>query len=87
MQIFYDGLGPQERYLLDAARSDTFLSKFKDNAIELIKTLAENSHHNEGKLFGRGATLKGELIDTKLVEMGMLLERIKKMAKVQNLIL
>ena len=26
-QIFYDGLGPQERYLLDAGSGGTFMSK------------------------------------------------------------
>ena len=85
-QIFYDGLGPQDRYLLDIA-SDTFMSKFEDEAIELIETVAENSHHNVTKPFGRGATLKGGLIDAKSVETGMLLEKIDKMAEVQNLLL
>ena len=86
-QIFYDGLGPQDRYLLDAASSSTFMSKFEDEAMELMKTVAENSHHNAAKLFGRGATPKGGLIDAKLVETGMLLEKIDKMAEVQNLLL
>ena len=40
-QIFYDGLGPQDRYLLDAASGGTFMSKFEDNAIELIEMVAE----------------------------------------------
>ena len=83
-QIFYDGLGPQDRYLLDAASDDTFMSKFEDEAMELIETVAENSHHNAAKLFGRGATPKGGLIDVKSVETGMLLEKIDKMAEVQN---
>ena len=86
-QIFYDGLDPKDRYLLDAASGDTFMSKFKDDEMELIKTMAENSHHNIKKLFGRGAIPKGQLIDTKSVEMGMLLEKIKKMVEVQNLLL
>ena len=86
-QIFYDRLGPQDRYLLDAASGDTFMSKFEDDVIELIEMVAENSHHNVAKLFGRGATPKGGLIDTKSVEMGMLLERIDRMAEVQKLLL
>ena len=48
-QIFYDGLGPQDRYLLDATRGGTFISKFEDEAMELIITTAENSHHNAAK--------------------------------------
>ena len=86
-KIFYDGLGPQDRYLLDVASGGTFMSKFEDDAMELIETVAENSHHNVEKLFRRGATPKGGLINTKSVEMGMLLEKIDKMAEVQNLLL
>ena len=86
-QIFYDGLGPQDRYLLDAASGGTFMSKFEDEAMELIETVAENSHHNAVKPFGRGATPKGGLIDGKSVETGMLLEKIDKMMEVQNLLL
>ena len=40
-QIFYDGLGPQDRYLLDAANGGTFMSKYEDDVMELIKTVAE----------------------------------------------
>ena len=76
----YDRLGPQDRYLLDAASGSTFMSKYEDAAMELIETVAENSHHNAMKLFGRGAMLK--MIDAKSVETRMLLERIDKMAKV-----
>ena len=86
-QIFYHGLGPQDRYLLDAASGDTFMRKFEDEAMELIKTVAENNHHNAKKPFGRGAMLKGGLIDAKLVETGMLLEKINKRTEVQNLLL
>ena len=32
-QIFYDGLGPQDIYLLDAASGNTFMSKFKDDGM------------------------------------------------------
>ena len=62
------------------------MSKFEDKAMESIKTMAENSHHNAEKPFGRCATPKGGLIDAKLVETCMLLEKIDKMAEVQNLI-
>ena len=55
--------------------------------MDLIETVVENSHHNAAKPFGRGATPKGGLIDAKLVETGMLLEKIDKMAEVQNLLL
>ena len=61
------------------------MSKFEDEAMELITTVAENSHHNAEKPFRRGATPKGGLIDVKSVEMGMLLEKIDKMAEVQHL--
>ena len=57
-QIFYDGLGPQDRYLLDAASAGTLMSKYEDDEMDLIETLAENSHHNAGKPFGRGAMPK-----------------------------
>ena len=63
------------------------MSKFEDNSIELIETVTENSHHNVAKPFERGDILKGQLIDAKLLETGMLLERIKKMEEVQNLLL
>ena len=85
--IFYDGLGPQDRYLLDAASGSTFMSKFEDEAMDLIETVVENSHHKAAKPFGRGAMPKGGLIDAKSVETGMLLEKIEKMAEVHNLLL
>ena len=47
----------------------------------------ENSHHNAEKPFERGVMPKRQMIDAKLVEMGMLLERIDKMAEVQSLLL
>ena len=61
------------------------MSKYEDDAMELIETVAENSHHNAAKPFGRGAMPKS--IDTKSAETGMFLERVDKMAKVQNLLL
>ena len=63
------------------------MSKFEDETMELIKTMAENSHPNGAKPFERGATPKGGLIDTKSVETGMLQEKIEKMVGVQNLLL
>ena len=86
-QIFYDGLGPQDRYLLDAASGGTFMSKYEDEPMELIEMVAENSHHNVAKPFGRAAMPKGQMIDTKSAQTGMLLEKIDKMAEVQNLLL
>ena len=61
------------------------MSNYEDDAMELIKTVAENSHHNAAKPFGRGEIPK--MIDAKSTETGMLLERIDKMAEVQNLLL
>ena len=86
-QILYDGLGPQDIYLLDAASGGTFMSKFEDDAMEMIETVAENNHHNAAKPFRRGVTPKGGLIDAKSVETGLLLEKIDKMVEVQNLLL
>ena len=86
-QIFYDGLGPQDRYLLDAGSGGTFMRKYEDDVMELIETVAKNSHHNAVIPFVRGATPKGGLIDAKSVETGMLLEKIDKMAEVQNILL
>ena len=63
------------------------MSKYEDKAMELIETVAENSHHNGAKLFERGVMPKGQMIDTKSAETGMLLERIDKMEEVQNLLL
>ena len=86
-QIFYDGLGPQDRYLLDAKSGGTFMSKYEGDAMELIDMVVENSHHNAVKPFERGAMPKGQMIDAKSAATGMLLERIDKMAEVQNLLL
>ena len=87
MQIFYDELGLQERYLLDSVSGGTFMRKYEDEAMELIETVVKNSHHNASKPFGRGAMPKGQMIDAKSKKRGMLLERFDKMAKVQNLLL
>ena len=84
-QIFYDGLGLQDRYLLDVASGGTFMSKYEDDAMELIETVAENSQHNAEKPFGWAAMPKS--IDAKSAKTGMIFERIDKMAEVQNLLL
>ena len=52
----------------------TFMSKYEDEAMELIETVGENSHHNASKLLERGAMPKGQMIDAKSAETGMLLE-------------
>ena len=75
-QIFYDGLGPQDRYLLDAASGGTFMRKYEDDAMELIEMVAENSHHNAAKPLKRGVMPKGQMINAKLTEARMLLEII-----------
>ena len=62
------------------------MRKFEDNAMELINTVAKNSHHNAAKPFGRGAMPKGQLIDAKLSETSMLLEKIDKMVEIHNLL-
>ena len=61
------------------------MSKYEDDTMELIETVVENSHHNAVNLLRRGAMPKS--IDAKSAETGMLLERIDKMAEVQNLLL
>ena len=61
------------------------MSKYEDDTMDLIETVAENSHHNAAKPFGRGAMPKA--LDAKSAETGMLLERIEKMAEVLNLLL
>ena len=66
--------------VINACYHGTFMSKYEDNAMELIETVAENSHHNTAKPFGRDAMPKS-------AETGMLHERIDKMAKVHNLLL
>ena len=87
-QIFYDGLGALDRYLLHAASGGTFMSKYEDEALELIELVAENSHHHAAKFFGGRSTLaKVGMLDAKVVETRMLLDKIEKLAKAQNLIM
>ena len=64
-KIFYDGLGPQYRYHLDAASGGTFMSTYENEAMELIEMVAENSHHNAVKPFGIGEIPKRQLINAK----------------------
>ena len=56
------------------------MSKYEDDAMDFIKTVAKNSHHNAATPFGRSAMPK--TIDEKSVETEMLLERIDKMTEV-----
>ena len=87
-QIFYDGLGALDRYLLDAASGGTFMSKYEDEALELIELVAENSDHHVAKSFGgRSAPAKGGMLDAKAAETCMLLDKIEKLTEAQNLIM
>ena len=87
-QIFYDGLGALDKYLLDAASGGTFMRKYEDEALELIDFVAENSHHHAAKSFGgRSAPAKGGMLDATVVETGMLLDKIEKLTEAQNLIM
>ena len=80
--IFYDGLGAPDRYLVDATSGGTFMSKYDDEALELIELVAENSHHHAAKSFGgRSAPAKGGMLDAKAAETGMLLDKIEKLTE------
>ena len=82
LRFFYDGLGAPDRYLLDAASGGTFMSKYEDEALELIELVAENSHHHVAKSFGGWSTpAKGGMLDAKVVETGMLLDKIEKLTE------
>ena len=87
MQVFYDVLGPQDRYLIDEASSGMFMIRYEDEAMELIEMVAENSYHNAAKPFRRGVMPKGQMIDAKSADTCILLERIDKIAEVDNLLL
>ena len=81
-QNLYNGLGAPDRYFLDAASGGPFMSKYEDEALELIKLVAENSHHHAAKSFGgRSAPAKGGMLDAKAVETGMLLDKIIKLTE------
>ena len=64
------------------------MSKYEDEALELIELVAENSHHHAAKSFGgRSAPAKGGMLDAKAAETGMLLDKIEKLTEAQNLIM
>ena len=64
------------------------MSKYEDEALELIELVAENSHHHVAKSFGgRSAPAKGGILDAKAAETGMLLDKIEKLTEAQNLIM
>ena len=86
--IFYNGLGVLDRYLLDSTSGGTFMSKYEDEALELIELMAENSHHHAAKSFGGWtAPAKEGMLDAKATETGMLLDKIEKLTEAQNLII
>ena len=88
LKFFYDGLGTPDRYFLDAASGCTFMSKYDDEALELIDLVAENSHHHAAKSFeGRSAPEKGGMLDAKAVETCMLLDKIEKLTEAHKLIM
>ena len=64
------------------------MSKYEDEARELIKLVAENSQHDAAKSFGgRSAPAKGGMLDAKVVETGMLFDKIEKETEAKNLIM
>ena len=55
------------------------MSKSEDDALKLIKLVADNSHHHAANSFGAwSALVKEGMLDTKTVEIGMLLDKIEK---------
>ena len=70
VQIFYEGLGDNDRYLLDAASGGNFLMKYADDALELIETVAENSYYRMNLAHGKrlAPSRKGGGMDTRAVE-------------------
>ena len=64
------------------------MSKYEDEALELIELVAENSHHHATKSFGgRSTPAKGGMLDAKAAETCMLLDKIEKLMEAQNLIM
>ena len=58
------------------------MSKYENEALELIVFVAENSHHHAAKSSGgQSAPAKGGMLDAKAVETGMLLDKIEKMTE------
>ena len=63
------------------------MRKYEDEALELIKLVAKNSHPHAAKsLEGRRALTKGGMLYAKAVETWMLLDKIEKLIEGQNLI-
>ena len=57
------------------------MSKYEDEALELIDLVADNSHHHVAKSFGGWSNpVKGGMLDAKAVTTGMLLDKIEKLA-------
>ena len=53
------------------------MSKYKDDVMDLIETVAENSHHNAAKPFGRGTMPKANDLKDKMAEVhNLLLDRL-----------
>ena len=64
------------------------MSKYEDEALELIELVVENSYHHAVKSFeGRSTPAKGGMLDAKAAETGMLLDKIEKLTEAQNLIM
>ena len=64
------------------------MSKYEDEALELIELVAENNHHRAAKSFkGRSAPSKGGFLDAKAMETGILLDKIENLVEAQNLIM
>ena len=58
------------------------MSKYEDEALELIELVAENSQHHAAKSFGgRSAPAKGGMLDAKVAETCMLLDKIEKLTE------
>ena len=58
------------------------MSKYEDEALELIELVAENSHHHAVKsLGGRSTPAKGGMLDVKAVDTGMLLDKFEKLTE------
>ena len=68
--------------MLDVASGGTFMSKYEDEALELIELVVENSHHHAAKSFGGwSAPAKGGILDAKAAETYMLLDKIEKLTE------
>ena len=64
------------------------MSKYEDEALKLIELVAKNNHHHAAKSFGgRSAPAKGGMLDAKVAQTGMLLDKIEKLTEAQNLIM